>query len=52
MNDELFKTILTLCMILDDECYSIYHKVLVKNADTESKARGFTGWVDAYHKTQ
>lgn len=49
MNDQLFETMLQLCMILDHEDYTYYQSVLAKNAEIEAKERGFTDWVDAYH---
>lgn len=50
MDTGLFKVLLVLCMNLDTPEYNKVHPILIDNCDKEAKSRGFTGWVDAYHR--
>lgn len=50
MSDDQFKVFLELMMCSDPWPLAHGHETMVNLADSESRARGFMDWIEAYHE--
>ena len=50
MNSQEFREFLNLLMVSDPFPLAAGHDVLTGFANRESRERGFTDWIDAYHR--
>ena len=50
MSDQAFRELLNLLMVSDPE--PVPMEALKEQADEDARVRGFTCWIDAYHRFQ
>ena len=50
MNDDEFRTYLDLLMVSDPWPLEYGHETMTDLADDQSRLRGYSDWIEAYHK--